>query len=92
MKRMLSVIIIFFVLFWATCKKPVDKARVEIIDGIEYIHNTETPMYPDKTVTFVEDLSIGRDDEKGNIILFRPRRFICISKITGILSRCDDLG
>lgn len=76
MKKALYIFVILSFLILSACKKPVDKARVEIIDGIEYIHNTETPMYPDKTVTFVEDLSIGGEDEKGNIILFRPQRFI----------------
>lgn len=76
MKKVLFIFVTLSFLILPACKKPVDKARVEIIDGIEYIHNTETPMYPDKTVTFVEDLSIGGDNEEGNIILFRPRRFI----------------
>ncbi len=76
MKKALFIFVILSFLILSACKKPVDKARVEIIDGVEYIHNTETPMYPDKTVTFVEDLSIGGEDEKGNIILFRPQRFI----------------
>jgi len=76
MKRMLSVILIFFVLFWSACKKPVDKARVEIIDDVEYVHNIETPLHPNKKIAFEEDLSIGGEDETGKIILFRPRRFI----------------
>jgi len=75
MKRLFFVAFIFFVVFWSAgnkSQKPESKAIVEVIDGVEYIHNTETPVYPDKTVTFVEDLSIDGEDKDGNIILFEP--------------------
>ena len=49
------------------------KARVEVVDGVEFIHNTETPLFPDKTVSFVEDLSISSEDQDGSINFFRPR-------------------
>jgi hypothetical protein len=51
------------VVFWSTgnkSQKPESNVSVEVIDGIEYIHNTETPLHPDKTVTFeiiFEDIS-----------------------------------
>ena len=76
MKRFFLVTLILFVVFWSAgyrSQKPESNAQIEIIDGIEYIHNTETPLYPDKTVTFVEDLSISGEDQDGNIILFKPR-------------------
>jgi len=67
-------ILLFFILTIATeQQKPESNARIEIIDGVECIHNTEIPLYPDKTVTFVEDLSISGEDQDGNIILFKPR-------------------
>lgn len=76
MKRLFFVAFMFFVVFWSAgnkSQKSESNARVEVIDGVEYIHNTETPLHPDKTVTFVEDLSIDGEDEDGNIILFKPR-------------------
>jgi len=79
MKRMLSVMLIFFVVFWSACnksQKPESDATVEVIDGIECIHNTETPLYPDKTVTFVEELSLGGEDKDEDIILFKPLWFV----------------
>jgi hypothetical protein len=51
------------VVFWSAgnkSQKPESNDSVEVIDGIEYIHNTEIPLHPDKTVTFeiiFEDIS-----------------------------------
>ena len=52
------------------------EARGEIIDGIEYIYNTETPLYPKRTLSFEEELAIDPEDDEVNIILFRPRSFV----------------
>lgn len=75
--RIISLVLIILLLFiFAIAReqqKPESNARIEIIDSVECIHNTETPLYPDKTVTFVEDLSISGEDQDGNIILFKPR-------------------
>jgi len=67
---------VFLVLFWPAYnkgQKSKSNARVEFIDGVECIHNTGTPLHPDKTVTFVKDLSIGEENEAGNVILLKPR-------------------
>jgi len=66
---------ILLALFWPARnmgQKLESKARVERINGVEYIHNPATPLHPEKTVTFVEDLSISGEDKDGNIILFEP--------------------
>jgi hypothetical protein len=79
MKRLFSVMFISFVIFWSAGnkgQKQESNATVEVIDGIECIHNTETPLYPDKTVTFVEELSIGGENQEGDIILFEPLWFV----------------
>jgi len=77
MKKILFFLIIAaFIIGPVCCKKPETKAKVEIIDGVEYVHNPEIPLHSNKTVTFEEDLSIGGEDEDGNIILFRLGRFI----------------
>jgi hypothetical protein len=65
--------LIVFMILSACSKKPENAARVEIIDGIKYVHNTEIPLHPNKTVTFEEDLSIGGEEYN---MLFRPQRFI----------------
>ena len=75
MKRTFFVMALIFVLFWPACSKSQhteSNAVVEIIDGIEYVHNTETPLHPEKTVAFAENLSIDGIDEDGNIFLFQP--------------------
>lgn len=74
MKKSLSVLLLLFVIFLsAYSQSQKSKARVEVVDGVEFIHNTETPLFPDKTVSFVEDLSISSEDQDGNINFFRPR-------------------
>lgn len=74
MKKSLFIfsIAVLFIVF-ACSKKPESAASVEIIEGIEHVHNTETPLYPNKTVTLEEELSIG--GEKYDMI-FRPQSFI----------------
>jgi len=75
-KRLFFVMFIFFAVFWSASnksQKSESNARFEVIDGVEYIHNTETPLHPDKTVTFEEDFSISGEDKDGDIILFNPR-------------------
>jgi hypothetical protein len=68
--------LIVFMILSACSEKPESAARVEIIDGIKYVRNTEIPLHPNKTVAFEEDLSIGGEDDEGNIVLFRPSRFL----------------
>ena len=76
----LSIFVLFLV--FACSKKPESKATVEIIDGVEHVHNTETPLHPDKSVTFEEELSVGGEaydmlsrpmlyvvDEEGSIFI-----------------------
>lgn len=65
-----SIIVLFFV--FACSNKPESAARVEIIDGIEHVHNTGTPLHPDKSVTFEEELSVGGEEYD---MLFRPQGF-----------------
>lgn len=74
MRRTLFVFSISILLISFACsKKPESEARVEIIDGVEHVHNTGTPLHPDKSVTFEEELSIGGEEYD---MLFRPQRFI----------------
>ena len=78
MKRTFFVMALFFVFIWSACSKsqnPESNAVVEVIDGIEYVHNSATPLHPNKKVSFIEDLSIDGMDDDGNIILFQPSLF-----------------
>jgi len=76
MKKRLYLLLIF-ILFFSACKdKPGVEARKEIIDGIEFIFNTETPLYPKRTLSFEEELALDPEDDEVNTILFRPSSFV----------------
>lgn len=71
--KKISVLIIVALFFSLTCNKKSEPAySIETIDGIEFVHNSETPLYPEKTVEFVEDLSISPENDKGEILLYFP--------------------
>lgn len=93
MRKTFSVMFIFFILFWSACNQsqgPETNASVEVIDGIEFIHNTETPIHPDKTVLFEKDLSISSEDEEGNIVLYDPRQYLVDSDENIYISESSD--
>jgi hypothetical protein len=76
MKKLLYVLILSLLILVVTCQKgPENEAQVEVIDGITHIHNTDVPLYPKRAVVFEEELSIGGDDDAGNIILYQPGRY-----------------
>lgn len=88
MKKVFVCFIVAAIMLWFSCsKKGEEGASVEIIDGIEFVHNTDTPMFPDRTVVFEEELSIGSEDADGNILLYRPGRHLVDSK--GNIYICD---
>ena len=99
MKKVLLCFVIAVICIWSPwCKKPESAAKVDVIDGIEYVHNTETPLHPDKTVAFEEELSIGSEDEEGNIVLYRPswhvvdeKEFVYICDIQDLQIKVFDL-
>lgn len=73
MKKIL-VLFIVTLLFSFTCSKKPERAySIETIDGIEFVHNSGTPLYPEKTVEFVEDLTISSENDKGEILLYLPQ-------------------
>jgi hypothetical protein len=88
MKIFLLYLAIASIILWPACsKKSESTATVEVIDGIEYVHNTETPLYPERTVAFEEELSIRSEDEEGNILLYRPGWHLVDQK--GFVYICD---
>lgn len=77
MKNLSILTLILGLLFSPACNnKPESVAEVEIVNGIEFIHNSETPLFPERTVTFVEELSIGSEDQEGNINFYDPGNFV----------------
>ena len=74
MKKIL-VLFIVTLFFSLSCSKKSEPAySIETIDGIEFVHNSGIPLYPDKTVDFVEDLTISSENDKGEILLYFPNR------------------
>lgn len=93
MKKIFFTLLICFFFLWSACgkgKKTESQATVEVINGITYIHNTETPLYPDKKVTFEEELAIGGEDEEGNVILFQPMLYLVDNNENIYISEAQD--
>jgi hypothetical protein len=77
MKKKLLILLLSILLIGSSCKKRAEnEAQLEMIDGVTCIRNPDTPIYPDRTVVFEEELSIGGEDDAGNIILYQPFRFV----------------
>ena len=76
----LQMVIVTFLLgvllLFTACGEKEKSAVIEIVDGIECVHCSTSPKYPKKTVTFEEELAIGEEDEKGEIILFQPSSYL----------------
>jgi hypothetical protein len=74
MKKILVLFIVTLFFSLTCCKKSEPAHSIETIDGIEFVHNTRTPLYPEKTLEFVEDLFISPENDKGEILLYLPNR------------------
>lgn len=74
-KKFVLVTVCFFLVFLAGCKKKVEQAKVETIEGVTYVHNLATPLHPNKTVAFEEEFAFKEKDETGEIRLFKPSRY-----------------
>jgi len=74
MRRALIIFVLSVLLVLSGCsKKPENAASVEVIDGVEYVHNTGTSLHPEKSVAFEEELSVGGEEYD---MLSRPIRFV----------------
>ncbi|NOZ62444.1 MAG: 6-bladed beta-propeller, partial [Calditrichaeota bacterium] len=67
---LISAILMLFLI--VSCSKKSEQAKVEMVDGVQFVHNPVTPLYPNKKVIFEEELSIGGEDESGKIVLYQP--------------------
>lgn len=74
MQKTSFIIFVFLVLLWPAFVggQTASTAKVEIINGVECIHNPGVPLHPEMTLTFVEDLSINAEDKDGNIVFIEP--------------------
>lgn len=77
MKRNIWAVVVCLILGFclAACKGKVQKAKVETIEGVTYIHNPAAPLHPTKAAIIEEELIYKEKDESGEIRLFKPGRF-----------------
>jgi hypothetical protein len=77
MKRNIWAVVVCLILGFclAACKGKVQKAKVETIEGVTYIHNPAAPLHPTKAAIIEEELIYKEKDKSGEIRLFKPGRF-----------------
>jgi hypothetical protein len=69
--RLMGLLIAAAFLVGACTKKPAGP-EVEVISGVEYVHNTASPLKPNLTVDFKEELSFGDNEEPKEAALYKP--------------------
>lgn len=67
-----SITPIWFGMLFDSGQKSINKPKIELVNGVECIHNPETPLFPERTIIFKEELSIGAEDKDGNIVFIDP--------------------
>lgn len=75
MRNFLFFLLLIVCIYLISCsgEREVNEGfSVEIVDGVELVHNTSKPAFPNKTVQFEEQLSIDGEDLEGNIVLYNP--------------------
>ena len=92
MNKYLIWFILICLLIWPGCNnnKSDISPEIEVIDGIEYVHNPAVPLYPEITVAFQEELAIEEEDEAGNIQLYRPGQYAVNAKGNIFISDGDE--
>ena len=71
MRKQSLILLVFTLCMGPACQEQgAASIQVEVRDGIEYIHNAEVPLHPERTVMFEEDLSIESVDPDGNVLLY----------------------
>jgi hypothetical protein len=77
MNNRVLIFTLLLAVFVSSCSKtPEELTSREIIDGIEYVRNASVPLHPSITLSIEEELSIGGEDDEGNIILFETGNVI----------------
>jgi hypothetical protein len=67
-----SITPIWFGMLFDSGQKSINKPKIELINGLECIHNSDSPLFPERTIIFKEELSIGAEDKDGNIVFIDP--------------------
>jgi hypothetical protein len=77
MKKDIGAIVVCLMLAFCltACKGKPQKAKVETIDGVTYIHNPAPPLHTSRGVIFEEEFTYKDTGESGEIRLFKPGRF-----------------
>ncbi len=75
MKKIIFVCFLLLLFLGIACKKNAEGPRVEVVEGVTYIQNTEAPRYADRTVSFLLDLTIGGDDVSSEGALYQLGSF-----------------
>lgn len=60
----LPLCLILIIIISAGSKAPESTARMEVIDGIEYVRNAALPVHPDISLSLEEELAIGGEDKE----------------------------
>jgi hypothetical protein len=69
----LSVLMLLLAAVFGACgSESGGGVEVETIDGVEHVHNPARPLEPQIRVSFERDLVIEAEDEKGEILFYRP--------------------
>ncbi len=69
-------VFVLFLLAAACAPDAASEARIETVDGVEWIHNPATPRFPGRSLLLEENLALEGRGADGAIILFRPSRFL----------------
>ena len=75
--RKISLCVIVLALMAAACApETVSEARIETVDGVEWIHNPASPRFPERSLSLEEDFVLEGRGEDGTMALFQPSRFL----------------
>ena len=70
MNKFYLIVVLASALIFSSCGKgPEDGASVEVVDGIELVHNTAVPRNPGKSLALEEELAIGGDEGDSALIV-----------------------
>ncbi len=72
MKKILGMGIVMVMGLYGACAPRAAGPNVETLDGIEYVHNPDVPIFPNRTVHFEEELTFGGDQGDDKLLLNAP--------------------
>ncbi|MGB7294757.1 MAG: 6-bladed beta-propeller [Candidatus Aminicenantales bacterium] len=75
----------------AACKEKIQKAKVETIEGVAYIHNPATPLSPTRAI-ILEEFTYKDTDESGETRLFKPGGFAVDAKGNVLIKDESDMA